>query len=190
LKTQTSNVKENATEELLAPGGIGMAVAVDWGLTVQTVLTPVFALFSHSNQANMMKMAGPNSTIGNILFFVVALLAACVFAWFGEMVRSGRNWARIIQIVVSVLLSLAGIVGLINLYQSIAVGNFWPIVAEIILVIISPLIVWRMTRPSTARWFKLVTPVEARKRHGGKWVWFIILCSIIGGVLQAIAAMR
>lgn len=187
LKTQVSDIKENAKEELPAPGGIGMAVAVNWGLTVQIALTPILAIFG---QSKMIKMPVFNSPIGNVLFLIIALLVACCFAWFGEMIRSGRNWARTIQIVISTLLSLAGIFNLFNLYYSITRGNFWPLVTEIILVIISPLIVWRMTRPSTARWFKLVTPVEARKRHGGKWVWFIILCSIIGGVLQTIAAMR
>jgi hypothetical protein len=187
LETQVSDIKENAKEELPAPGGIGMAVAVNWGLTVQIALTPILAIFG---QSKLMKMPVFNSPIGNVLFLIIALLVACGFAWFGEMIRSGRNWARTIQIVISTLLSLVGIFNLFNLYYSITRGNFWPLVTEIILVIISPLIVWRMTRPSTARWFKLVTSVEARKRHGGKWMWFIILCSIIGGVLQTIAAMR
>ena len=187
METQTSEIRENAIEELPSPGGIGMAVAVDWGLCVQIALMPVFALFG---QSKMMKMTGSSALIGTILFFVVALLAACLLAWFGEMIRSGRNWARIIQIVASSLLSLAGIYGLINLYHSITIGNFWPLVTEIILAIISPLIVWRMTRSSTAHWFKLVTPAQARTRHGGKWVWFIILFSIIGGILQTIAATR
>jgi hypothetical protein len=60
----------------------------------------------------------------------------------------------------------------------------------VILVIFSPLIVWRLSRPSTARWFKNVTVAEARKRHGGKWVWFIALWAIVGGVLQTIVAMQ
>ncbi|MBO0796332.1 MAG: hypothetical protein J2P36_36030, partial [Ktedonobacteraceae bacterium] len=68
--------------------------------------------------------------------------------------------------------------------------NFWPIVTEIILVIISPLIVWRLSRPATARWFKSVSVTEARRRHGGSWVWFIALWAIVGGVLQTLAAMN
>lgn len=159
-----------------------MAVAVDWGLAVQIFLMPILSVFSPSN--HQMKIPG-----GPVLFFVVAWLFACLFVLFGEMVRRGRNWARWIQIVFSTLLSLGGIASLVNLYHSITVGNFWPLVSEIILVIISPLIVWRMTRPTTARWFKTVTVAEASKRHGGRWVWFIALYAIIGGILQTLAVM-
>jgi len=35
-----------------------------------------------------------------------------------------------------------------------------------------------------------VTSSEARKRHGGAWPWLILIWSIVGGVLQAIAATR
>lgn len=181
-----SEERETAGETLPAPGGIGMAVAVDWGLAVQILLTPIIAVFSQSNQ---IKISGLNSTLGMVLFFVVAVIFACVCIFFGEMLRRGRNWARWIQMVFSTLLSLAGIASLLNLYQSIKGGHFWPLITEIILVIISPLIVWRLSRSSSARWFQTVTVAEASKRHGGKWVWFIALCAIVGGVLQTIAAM-
>ncbi len=182
-ETQENEKIGNAVEELPAPGGIGMAVAVDWGLAVQTFLMPIIAVFSPASQ---MRLPG---LFGNVLFFVIAWIFSCIFVLFGEMVRRGRNWARWIQIVVSALLSLGGIASLISLYQSLKVGNFWPLVTEIILVIISPFIVWRLTRPSTARWFKAVTVAEASKRHGGRWVWFIALCAVVGGVLQTLAGM-
>jgi hypothetical protein len=186
-ETQASEKIGTAAEELPAPGGIGMAVAIDWGLAVQTFLMPIISVFSRSN---MLKISGLNPTLGNVLLFVISWLFACVFLLFGEMVRRGRNWARWIQIVVNTLLSLGGIASLVSLYHSVKVGNFWPLVTEIILVIISPLIVWRLSRPSTARWFKAVTVAEASKRHGGRWVWFIALFAIVGGVLQTLAAMN
>jgi predicted membrane-bound dolichyl-phosphate-mannose-protein mannosyltransferase len=173
---------ENVIEKLPAPGGIGMAVAVDWGLAVQTFLTPILVAFGLSNQ---MKTSG----LSMVLSFVAGWLFAGVCVFFGEMVRQGRNWTRWIQIIFNALLSLGGIISLFSLYQSLRVGNFWPLVTEFILVIISPLIVWRMTRSSTARWFKAVTVAEASKRHGGKWVWFIALLALIGGILQTFAAM-
>lgn len=185
-ETQVSEKRATASGDLPAPGGIGMAVAIDWGLTVQTLLTPILALFRPSSQ---MIPPGFNRPPGNILFFLIALVFACIFVLFGEMLRRGHNWARWIQIIFNAVLSLAGLVSLYSLYQSIKSGNFWPLVTEIILVIISPLIVWRLTRPSTARWFKAVTVSEARRRHGGRWVWFIALFAIIGGVLQTFAAM-
>jgi hypothetical protein len=184
---QESEKTEAAAEKLPAPGGIGMAVAIDWGLTVQTFLTPIVAVFSQSNQ---MKIPGLAPTLNTVLSFIFAWLFAGIFLLFGEMVRRGRNWARWIQIVFNALLSLAGLASLVNLYQSVKMGNYWPFVTEIILVIISPLIVWRLSRPSSARWFKTVTVAEASKRHGGKWVWFIALWAIVGGVLQTLASLN
>lgn len=186
-ETQASEKIATASEDLPAPGGIGMAVAIDWGLAVQILLTPILSLFRPSGQ---MLPAGLNRPLGNILFFIIALVFACIFVLFGEMLRRGHNWARWIQILFNAVLSLAGLISLYSLYQSIKIGNFWPLVTEIILVIISPLIVWRLTRPSTARWFKFVTVSEARRRHGGRWVWFIALFAIIGGVLQILASMN
>jgi hypothetical protein len=187
LDTQEPVIRETAIKELPAPQGIGMAVAFDWGLAVQIALVPIFTLF---NQSILAKVPGLNPTVGIVLLFVIAWPLACFLVLFGEMIRSGRNWAIKIQIVANALLSLVGIISLTNLYGSIQVGNFWPLVTEVILVIFSPLIVWRLSRSSTAHWFKVVTPAEARKRHGGTWIWFIAMWAIVGGVLQTIASMK
>ncbi|HLZ59740.1 MAG TPA: hypothetical protein VKR06_22550 [Ktedonosporobacter sp.] len=187
-ETQESEVRETEGKELPAPQGIGMAVAVDWGIAAQILLTPIiYPIFGRSNP---IKISGLNPALGMVLFFVIACLVACVPAFFGEMIRRGRNWALRIQIVASALLSLAGIFSLVNVYRSVTGGNFWPLVTEVILVIISPLIVWRLSRPSTIRWFKEVTVAEASKRHGGRWIWFIALCALIGGLLQTIATIK
>ncbi len=187
-ETQASEEIKTTAEELPAPQGIGMAVAIDWGLAVQTALMPI--IYTVFSQSNPMKISGLNPILGTVLLFVIAWPVAYGFAFFGEMVRRGRNWTCRIQIVANALLSLAGILSLVNVYQSIKVGNFWPLVTEVILVIFSPLIAWRLSRPSTVRWFKNVTVAEARKRHGGMWVWFIALWATVGGVLQTIAAMK
>ncbi|GCE30190.1 hypothetical protein KDA_56740 [Dictyobacter alpinus] len=183
METHESDVAQAALPELPAPQGIGMAVAFDWGLAAQTAFVPIYTLFSPSST---MKLPGLNP----ILLFVIAWPVACVFAYFGEMIRSGRNWALRIQIVANAVLSIAGIISLFNLYQNIRIGNFWPLVTTIILVIFSPLIVWRLTRPATAQWFQRVTPAQARQRHGGIWVLFIVLWGIVGGVLQTFASMK
>jgi ACR3 family arsenite efflux pump ArsB len=187
-ETQQPEVIEHAVEALPAPQGIGMAVAFDWGLAVQIFLTPItVTVFKLPAEA---KIPGVNPTLGNVLLFVLAWPVAFGLVLFGEMVRRGRNWARKIQIGANALLSLAGIAQLVSVYQGIKGGNFWPVVTEVILVIFSPLIFWRMTRPSTARWFKSVTSAEARKRHGGAWPWLIAIWAIVGGVLQTIASMK
>ncbi len=161
-----------------------MAVSIDWGLATQMILVPVLAAIL--NPSHLMQ----TPVLSNVLTFVTALVAAIILVLFGEMVRRGHAWAGIIQFVANALLTLFGIFSLIHLYQSVQVGNYWPIVTEIILIIISPLIVWRLSRPSTRQWFKTVSVAEARKRHGGKWVWFIALWAIIGGVLQVLAIMH
>jgi hypothetical protein len=195
--SRKNNVKETkeaegvaaAEEGLPAPQGIGMAVAVDWGLVVQLLLTPIVTLLSRQSSQMMMRSPAPSPLAGGPLSFIIPIAGACIFALLGEMVRSGRNWALWIQLVFSSLLSIGGIVSLVRLYQGIQAGNFWPIVTEIILIVVAPLTVWRLSRPATRRWFKAVSAAEARRRHGGKWVWFIILWAIIGGVLQTFAAM-
>lgn len=187
LETQEPVMRETAIKELPAPQGIGMAVAFDWGLAVQIALVPIFTLF---NQSSLPRVPGLNPTLGTVLLFVIAWPVAYGLVLFGEMIRSGRNWALRIQIVANALLSLVGIISLPNLYKSITVGNFWPLVTEVILVIFSPLIAWRLSRSSTSHWFKVVTAAEARKRHSGTWVWFIALWGIVGGVLQTIASMK
>jgi hypothetical protein len=187
-ETKEPESTEAVAEELPAPQGIGMAVAVDWGLVVQLLLMPIVSTFFRQS-SQMMRSPAPSPMSGGALSFIIAIFIACIPAVLGEMVRRGRNWALWVQLVISSLLSIGGIFSLARVYQSITAGNFWPLVTEIILIVISPLTVWRLSRPSTRRWFKVVTVAQARQRHGGKWVWFIILWAIIGGVLQTFAAM-
>lgn len=187
-ETPDAEVIGTTNKEKISPQGIGMAVAIDWGLAVQILLVPIVSIFfGHSPMTNI---SGLNSLVANILLFVIAWPIGGVLVFFGEMVRRGRKWTRMIQIVANTLLSLAGLFSLIHLYQSIKMDNFWPLVTEIILVIFSPLIVWRLSRPSTAHWFNTVTVAAARQRHGGKWIWFIAIWAIVGGILQTIAAMK
>ena len=115
---------------------------------------------------------------------------AALLAVFGEGVRSGWRWTRPIQVVFNTLVSFGGFFALYSLWQGSKQGNYWSVVTVIILFIFSPLIAWRLSRPVTKRWFATVTSSEARKRHGGTWPWLILIWSIVGGVLQAIAATR
>jgi len=186
-EAQETEGQDLARKELPAPQGIGVAVAIDWGLAVQTFLTPIIAIIHPSSQ---FRIAGLDSTLSLVLLFVIAWLFAGVCVLFGEMLRRGHNWIRWIQIVFNALLSLAGLAALPSLYQNMTTGHFWSLVSEIILVIFSPLVVWRLSRPATGRWFKTISVAEARQRHGGKWVWFIALWAIVGGVLQTLAAMN
>jgi hypothetical protein len=121
---------------------------------------------------------------------LISLPFAALLAVFGEGVRCGWRWTRPIQVVFNTLVSFGGFFALYSLWQGSKQGNYWSVVTVIILFIFSPLIAWRLSRPVTKQWFATVTSSEARKRHGGAWPWLILIWSIVGGVLQAIAAMK
>ena len=187
-ETLQSRSADGASVEQPAPQGIGMAVAYDWGLTVQILLTPIVTTFFNTPGGYTLPIGNP--LLKNVLSFVIAWPVGIGIAFFGQSLRLGRNWARKIQIGVNVLLTLVGIASLISLFRGIRAGNYWPLVPSVLLLIVSPLIAWRLSRPATARWFATVTKDEARKRHGGSWVWFISLYAIVGGVLETIASMK
>jgi hypothetical protein len=171
------------------PQGIGMAVAFDWGLAVQILATPfvVLLLGQDSNPFKQMKIGQPWITI---LFSLLTLPFAALVAIFGEGIRRGWRWTRGIQIGFNALAFLGGFASLYGLWQGSKQGNYWSAVTAVILLIFSPLIAWRLSRPATGRWFKTVSSAGARKRHGGLWPWLIAIWAIVGGILQAIAATK
>ena len=169
------------------PQGIGMAVAFDWGLTVELFLLPLFPSFSQM-LASMKPFHLSSGTATLVAILLLWPIALC-FAILGEAIRSGRNWARLIQIVFNALGFLGGITLAINVVGNIRTGDYLSLVPAFILFIISPLIAWRLSRPITAHWFKTISSTRARKRHGGLWLVFIALWSILGGVLVALGAV-
>lgn len=187
-ETLPQQAAQDAALDQIYPQGIGMAVAFDWGLSVQILAIPMLTgFFGYSSPAQFIDVS---SMPGKVLLFVVSLPFAAILAFYGNAVRLGRNWARKIQIVANILLTLVGITSLISLYNGIKSGNFWPVVTEVILLIFSPLIAWRLSRPVTARWFKIVTTTDAHQRHSGWWIFFIALWALAGGILQAIASLK
>jgi hypothetical protein len=190
--TVQSEPVESSAAKKPAPQGIGMAVAYDWGLTVQLLAVPLLPLIlpnlARSGfmqlQVSILKLS-PVHTV--LVAFLIALPLAAVFAVFGEGIRRGWRWTRPVQIIFNTLLILLGLFTLRDAWQGGRAGNFWPAYTSVLLLIVSPLIAWRLSRPATAQWFKTVTSDEARKRHGGLWPWLILLWSLIGGILQAIA---
>ncbi len=164
-----------------APQGIGMAVAFDWGLTVQLLLLPLLSLFlgapSNYKQFNL------NPTLTIFISFAFSWSIAILFALFGEGVRRGWRWTRPVQIAGNTLGFLGGFFLLPGVWQDLKVGSYWSLVPAVILLVFSPIIAWRLSRPVTGRWFATVSSQEARKRHGGLWPWLIMIWSIVGGVL-------
>ncbi len=184
---------ESPTAKKPAPQGIGMAVAFDWGLTVQLLAGPLLPLVLRNLTGSgfvqlptsMLKLSPVPAAV---VTFLISLPFAAGIAIFGEGIRRGWRWTRPVQIVFNTLLVLLGLFTFKDAWEGSKVGNFWPAYSSVLLLVVSPLIAWRLSRPATARWFKTVTSDEARKRHGGLWPWLILLWGIIGGLLQAIAA--
>ena len=170
------------------PQGIGLAVAFDWGIAVQILVTPLLPLFL--NNFSIFKSLKVNSAFSITIASLISLPFAALCVLFGEGIRRGWRRLRPFQIGFNILTFFLGLASFPRYWQSSRAGNYWPIVTAIILLIFSPLIVWRLSRPATASWFATVNSTDARKRHSGSWLFFIILWAIIGGVLQAIAALR
>ncbi len=187
-ETLNADYPASNAEQLPAPKGIGMAVAFDWGLTVELFLIPIFMVLLGSSVLS--KQSPMVSNVAIIFTFVFSWAIAVLFAIFGEGVRRGWRWTRPIQIAGNSLGFIGGLVLLAQLFNAIKMGNYWPLVPTFILLVISPLIAWRLSRPETATWFKSVTSQEARQRHGGSWVWWIALWSIVGGTLVALGVFH
>ena len=187
-ETLQDNSTANNAKQLPAPKGIGMAVAFDWGLTVELLLLPILMVFSGSTVLST--RPSTTSSIVIVITFLASWAIAALLGIFGEGIRRGWRWTRPVQIVANSLGFVGGLALLVQLVNNIKVGNYWTLVPASILLIVSPLIAWRLSRPETAIWFQSVTSQEARKRHGGSWVWWIALWSSIGGTLVAIGALH
>jgi ACR3 family arsenite efflux pump ArsB len=185
LDTDAMSLKDTLIEPTVKPQGIGMAVAFDWGLAVQILVTPVLTLLL--GKASLFKQFSP--PVAALLGSLAPLPFAALVAVFGEGVRRGWRLVRPIQVGFNALLFLAGIASLVNVWNGIKNGSYWPVVTSTILLIFSPLIAWRLNSRDSKEWFATVSSTQARKRHGGAWPFLIALWAIVGGILQAIAAM-
>ncbi len=184
---ETSAEEPSASKQFdLKPQGIGMAVAFDWGLVVQILAIPFLPLFMGGT--SVFKFLKLSPTLTTVVSFAISLPFAALLAIFGEGVRRGWRWTRPVQVVSNALLFLVGFTLLPDVWRGAKGGNYWSVVTAVILLVFSPLIAWRLSRSTTKRWFERVSSAEARKRHGGAWPWLIAIWSIVGGILQALAA--
>ncbi len=168
------------------PQGIGIAVAFDWGLAIQILVTPLVTLLL--GLPVTFKQLSP--VVGTLLSTLITLPFAALLAVFGEGIRRGWRWTRPVQLIANALLFLGGLALIPNVWNGMKQGNYWPIVTDVILLIFSPLIAWRMAGKRSTRWFDTVYSAVARKRHGGAWPFLIGIWAVVGGILQAIAALK
>ena len=172
--SQAAGTPTLAAETLPKPQGIGMAVAFDWGLAAQMLATPFLPLV----------IGKPFSPMSLVTIPVAALVGV-----FGEGVRRGWRWTRLVQLTFNSLGFLGGLATLISVWNGAKQGNYWSVVTVVILLIFSPLIAWRMRSSQTKQWFDSTDRAKA-KRHGGVWPFLIGIWAIVGGILQALAALH
>ncbi len=189
MKETIDSIKTK-TEEVVAdtqpgPQGVGMAVAFDWGLAVQILVMPIVSLLL--GRPGMFKQLSP--VVGTLLSTLVTLPIAALLAIFGEGIRRGWRWTRLVQLIANALLFIGGLITIPSTWNGVKQGNYWPLVTEVILLIFSPLIAWRMAGKRSTRWYDTVSSAVARKRHGGAWPFLIGIWAAVGGILQAIAAL-
>src|SRR5260370_42158409 len=142
-----------------------MAVAFDWGLAVQMLLTPVLSIFLGSPFFS--KRAGLDPKVTIIISFLIFWPIAVLFALFGDGIRRGVRWTRPVQIAANTLGFLGGFGVLIQLWQGSQKGNYWVLGGEGILVFFSPFIAWRTGPPEEASGVCSVTDARDSDRHSG-----------------------
>ncbi len=165
------------------PRGIGTAVAIDWGLTVQFLTLAVLALARNTSP----RVAGLSGQWVRVAEIPVLLVIAAAFFVQGEALRRGRLLAWRLQVGFNVLLLPLGVFQLVDLLAGIPRGHIQPLSSAIILIIINPIVVWLLTRPSTRAWVRTTTPQAAAARHGGLW-WLVTIgfLAVVGGVAVAL----
>ncbi len=170
-----------ASQPALKPGGIGTGVAFDWALAVQLLINAIFFLLGVAAGS---RVAGQPLPLRLALALGAVLGAAIVFTQ-GEALRRGRRVAWMIQIAANSLLVIFGLVNIPDLIPSLKAGQVSLLVEEVVLLIISPLIVWLLTRRRTRAWFASTTSAQARARHSGMWLFWMAVYAIMGGTAIA-----
>lgn len=168
--------------EQQGPAGIGTAVAFDWALAAQIVILGLtVALGVGPGSAG----AGRPIVLRALALALSVALAALPFA-LGEALRRGRRMAWVAQLAFNGLLPLTGLAQLPAAIDALGHGQRGLLVREVVVVLVSPLIVWLLTRLRTRDWLERTTSAEARARHGSvRWLVSIAAIAIVGGAAIA-----
>jgi hypothetical protein len=165
------------------PAGVGLSVAFIWALAAQ-MLTSVFLVLLFGMQGFSASQAPTGADIVLALGYVSAMAILIII---GEGLRSGRLWSWWIVVLLSGALSLGGLALLPGTIQALKQGDGWTLWAQIIILTLPPVILFRLLQPRTRQWYAHVSPAAARARHNAPaWLATIIGCATVGGVLTAI----
>ena len=168
--------------ETLRPRGVGLSVALLWGVSVQLIAQGSSRLagsdlFAPARDGREWAIAGA---------FAGALIA---FA-FGESVRRGAGWSRRVVVALGLTLAALGVASLPGSVGDLEHGFVWSTVPTAILLTVAPLMALWMHDARSRSWFRLVTSEDARRRHGDVWVATLALVAVVSGLLVAYAEAR
>ncbi len=161
------------------PRGGRIGVAFDWGFGVQMATMGLLTLAGvPSNGMAVPRLAG-----------LLPLAGAAVAYAQGEALRRGNGTAWWVQVLGNGALTVGGIGALAVLPRMLEQGRYGFLYTTVLLLVVSPLEVWLLTRPGSRRWYGTVNPDEARARHSGQWMTGTVAWAVVGGLLQTAAAM-
>ena len=161
LPTKTAEEIERAPEN--QPRGIAVAIIFDWATA---------ALVAASRE-----VAG-----------ILALVAGLPLVVLGEALRRGRGGARLVQIIVSGLVSAINIAGILRDLGDLTRGEI-PRTTNLPSLLAGIYIIWGLTRPQTIAWFARARPARVRERHGGRWLQTAIGLSVGIGIVAVFVSV-
>jgi hypothetical protein len=161
------------------PRGGRIGVAFDWGFGVQLAAMGIATLAGQP----IFGMEVPR-VIG------VGMLGGAGVAYaVGEALRRGRGWAWWLQVLGNGGLALGALASLPLTLQAIQQGRPGMLYSQALMLIVSPIEVWLLTRPGSRRWYGHVDSDAARARHGGRWLAGTAGWAVVCGLLQALVSM-
>lgn len=168
------------------PRGIGLGVAFDWAVVVELAALATARLAGGPALGAASRHAGHS---GAAVYVLALLLAAIPPLILGEALRQGRRWAWLLQIIANSLGAIGGLLTLPATFSSLRSGDAWPLIPTAILLVLSPFIVWRLTRPATRAWIARRDHAGARRRHGGLWLAQTWAGCAVGGIAVALSVL-
>jgi len=166
----------------LRPRGVGLSVALLWGVSVQLIAQG----WSRLVGSDLFAPTGGGRGLASAGAFSGAVIA---FA-FGECVRRGVGWSRRVVVALGLALTALGIASLPGSVRDLEHGLVWSTVPTAVLLTVAPLMAVWMHSACSRSWFRLVTSEIARRRHGGVWVATLVLVAVVSGLLVAYAEAR
>jgi hypothetical protein len=151
--------------------GVTLAAVFDWSLAAFLVALLVVFAFRRGIASR------EAAAVAVLVLICVPALQLLV-----EGLRRAHEVARVTQISVSSILVLPGVAGTLRDLKFLLGGDIDPSMAPVLLAV-SILIVYGLTRRQTIAWFADVTPAEALRHFDRRWLTRVILIGSAIGIL-------